>query len=362
MNTNDISKIDKNFKITTNLSEKDIQFHDVRREPFRGYGLNRFSEGNQFRRMPEEVARATSEGVYYLHTNTAGGRVRFKTNSEYIAIKAIMPDVCHMPHMPLSGSSGFDMYEYKNGKHTYVVSLIPPADLKNGFESVKHFGANEMRDLIINFPLYNNLNSLYIGLQSSAVLQQGEEYSQAKPVLYYGSSITQGGCASRPGNSYQAIISRKLDCDYINLGFSGSGKAEEAIANYMASSDISAFVCDYDYNAPSVEYLEQTHGRLYNIFRTKQPLTPIIMISKPDFDRAADDNNKRRAIILETYLSAVKSGDKNVYFIDGETLFGQENRDCCTVDGCHPNDLGFERMATVIGGVLEKILISKVLK
>ncbi len=357
MNKNDISKIDPNFKITTDLPEKDIYFYDVRLQPFKGYGLYRFSEGEQFRRIPEDVARKTSEGVHYLRTNTAGGRVRFKTNSKYIAIKSIMPDVCHMAHMPLLGSSGFDMYEYKNGRYTFVKAFVPPTDLKHGYESIMHFETNEMHDLTINFPLYNNLDSLYIGLQDTAVLQPAEEYSRPKPVLYYGSSITQGGCASRPGNSYQGIISRKLDCDYINLGFSGSGRAEEAIVTYLASLDISAFVCDYDHNAPSAEYLEQTHVRLYDIFRSKQPLTPILMISKPDFSSTSGADRRRRAIILETYLNALKRQDENVYFIDGETLFGLENRDCCTVDGCHPNDLGFERMATVIGGVLEKILV-----
>lgn len=120
---------------------------------------------------------------------------------------------------------------------------------------------------------------------------------------------------------------------------------------------IIVLVYDYDHNAPSPDYLAETHERLYNTFRSKQPLTPIIMISKPDFDSANGVDRRRRAIIMETYLNALKRQDENVYFIDGETLFGLENRDCCTVDGCHPNDLGFERMATAIGRVLEKILI-----
>lgn len=356
MNT-DISKIDPNFKITTMLTEEDIKFYDVRCEPFKGYGLYKFTEGKRFRRLPEEVAVSTSEGVLALHTNTAGGRVRFKTDSKYIAIKSVMPNACNMAHMTLLGSSGFDIYENKNNSNIYIKSFMPPTDLKDGYESIIYFETTEMRDLTINFPLYNNLDSLYIGLQNSAVLKRGREYKYKKPVLFYGSSITQGGCASRPGNCYQNIISRKFDCDYINLGFSGNGKAEEAIVSYMASLDISAFVCDYDHNAPTLEYLDQTHSRLYDLFRSKQPLTPVVFISKPDFNNSNGEDNKRRTVIYNTYQNAVDRGDKNVYFIDGETLFGKENRDCCTVDGCHPNDLGFERMARVIGGVLEKILI-----
>lgn len=352
----DISKIDPNLKVTTTLNEEDIQFYDVRNEPFRGYGLYKFSEGTQFRRMPEDVAKETSEGVFALHTNTAGGRVRFKTNSKYIAIKSIMPDICNFPHMTLIGTSGFDLYENVNNSSNYVKSFMPPVGMKNGYESIIYFETNEMRDLTINFPLYNNLDSLYIGIQNSAVLERGGEYKYKKPVLYYGSSITQGGCASRPGNCYQNIISRKLDCDYINLGFSGGGRAEETIVNYMASLDISVFVCDYDHNAPTVEYLNQTHGKLYELFRNKQPYTPIIFVSKPDFKVSSEDDINRRSIIYQTYQNAVNRGDQNVYFIDGETLFGTENRDCCTVDSCHPNDLGFERMAVIIGSVLEKSL------
>lgn len=352
----DISKIDPNFKVTTSLTEADIQFFDVRNEPFKGYGLYEFSEGEQFRRLPEEVAKVTSDGVYDLHTNTAGGRVRFKTDSKYIVIKSVMSNVCNFAHMTLLGTSGFDIYENKNNRSSYIKSFIPPTDLKNGYESIIYFDTNEIRDLTINFPLYNNLDSLYIGIQNSAILERGEEYIYQKPVLFYGSSITQGGCASRPGNCYQNIISRKLDCDYINLGFSGNGKAEEAIVSYMSSLDISVFVCDYDHNAPTVEYLEQTHGRMYDMIRGEHPNTPIIMISKPDFKDCNNDDHKRRSVIFETFQNAINNGDHNVYFIDGETLFGEDNRDCCTVDGCHPNDLGFERMAKVIGSVLEEIL------
>jgi hypothetical protein len=117
----------------------------------------------------------------------------------------------------------------------------------------------------------------------------------------------------------------------------------------MADLDVSVFVMDYDHNAPSVDHLLYTHERLFKIIRNGSPQLPVILVSKPDFDNNVEDNILRRDIIYSTYLHAVKQGDKNVYFIDGQRLFKDENRDACTVDGCHPNDAGFLRMAEVIG-------------
>lgn len=174
--------------------------------------------------------------------------------------------------------------------------------------------------------------------------------------MYYGSSITQGGCASRPGNSYPAIISRMLNCDYINFGFSGNAKGEDIIVEYMASLNMSVFVCDYDHNTPSTEHLLNTHERLYKKIREGNPELPIVFISKPDFDSNVPLNIQRRNIIYSTYINAINNGDKNVYFIDGESLFKSEGRDSCTVDGCHPNDLGFMRMAETIGYMIKKLI------
>ncbi len=348
----DVANYDGSLKVSTDITEDKITFYSVRNKPFKIFGLFNVRDGQPFRRMPQEVADATSESVKSLNLNTAGGRVRFTTDSEYVALKAVMSVLNLMSQMPLSGSSGFDMYV--DGE--FCKAFTPPVKIKDGFEEVYHFGSKRMRDIEINFPLYNPVDDLFVGLETFSVVKDAPVYKYKTHVVYYGSSITQGGCASRPGNSYQAIISRKLDCNYINFGFSGSARGEDSIVSYMADLDMSVFVCDYDHNAPDVEHLRATHDKLYKKIRGKNPGLPIIFISKPDFDRSIEDASKRRAVIYETYMNALDSGDQNVYFIDGKSLFVGEYRDCCTVDGTHPNDAGFIRMADIIGKEIERCL------
>jgi len=352
-----ISKIDENFIVSASLGVDDVMFYDIRNEPFKVYGLYNYVQELEFKRMPDKIARATSEGVGILNRNTAGGRVRFKTSSPYIAIKVKMPSVTFKPHMTLAGSSGFDLYINKKGMSTFYKTFMPPVDMKNGYESIIYFNDNTEKDLTVNFPLYNDVTELYIGLQQASSVTNGAEYNHQTPVVFYGSSITQGGCASRPGNCYPAIISRKIDCDYINLGFSGNAKGEDIMADYVASLNMSVFVYDYDHNAPDIEYLVNTHERMFKRIRTAQPELPIIIVSRPDFYIDIPCDTQRRNVIYSTYINAINAGDKNVYYIDGQNLFKDENRDSCTVDGCHPNDLGFMRMAEVIGYIISTIIL-----
>lgn len=350
-----ISDIDKNLLVKTELSRDDVVAYDVCSEPFKIYGvIEPENDTDRFRRMPESVAKNVSEGVMYLNTNTAGGRVRFKTDAEYMAVHALMPadKICRSSHFAFSGSSGFDLYTEEDGKQYYIHTFIPPMDMTDGFVSeFTNIPKPCMREYTLNMPLYSDVSKLYIILNSGAHLLPCREYAINTPIVYYGSSITQGGCASRPGNSYQSIISRELDCNYINLGFSGNAKAEDVIANYIAGLDMSAFVYDYDYNAPNVEHLEKTHKRMFDIVRASNPDIPIICVSRPVsvWFGNKDEEDKRRKIILDTVSKAKMDGDKNVYFVDGADFASQSYvADSLSVDGCHPNDLGFMCMAEVI--------------
>lgn len=345
-----ISQIDSNFVVQTTLNIDNIKFYDIQDEPFSLYGVH--FENGAYRRLPENIAKAVSEKVYNLHLHTAGGRVKFITNSRFVAINAVMPRIGKMPHFALTGSAGFDLYTGK--KEEYYASFVPSFNVSDGYESVIHFDNRAQREITINFPLYSSVSALYIGVEEGAVLKKSSGYKHKKPIAFYGSSITQGGCASRPGNAYESIIARKLQTDYWNLGFSGNAKAEDAIAQYISTLDLSVFVYDYDHNAPSVSHLKDTHQKMFLTIRKRNPQLPIVILSRPK--RTLNNEEKERlAIIKKTYTEAVAAGDKNTYFIDGPTLMKYAGNDG-TVDGCHPNDLGFYSMAKVLVRQLKTLI------
>ncbi len=345
----DISKTDRNFEVKTNIQKNNIKFYNAEDSVFSVYGV--FKENGKYRRMPEIVAKSVSEGVYQLHTNTAGGRVRFVTDSSYIAIHADMDGVARVPHFALTGSAGFDLYINNQHKKTFV----PPYDMSDGFEGLADFCVKEEREVTINFPLYSDVCELYIGLEQDAMIKEAPAYRNEKPIVFYGSSITQGGCASRPAMTYQNILSRQLNYDYISLGFSGCALAEDTISNYIKKLEMSLFVYDYDHNAPTEEHLKATHQKMFTAIREENPTLPIIIMSRPKFSLLPSEE-RHLQIIQKTYTDALLSGDKNVYFINGEALTRFCENDG-TVDGCHPTDFGFVSMAKALREILETISI-----
>lgn len=349
---NQVEKADKNLQVAKSIGRDDVVFYNVRSEPFSVYGL--IYEGGMFRRMPEAVAKSVSEGVYALHANTAGGRVRFRTDSEYVAIYAKMPQVYRGPHFPLTGSAGFDLYVRENGADKYIHTFMPPSDILDGYESIAQFGNSEMREYTIHFPTYSSVSELYVGVKEGAKVEPGRAYRAGSPIVYYGSSITQGACASRPGNIYENIISRRYNCDYVNLGFSGGAKGEQTMTDYIKNLDMSLFVYDYDENAPSAEYLAQTHEPMFRAIREANPELPIIMLSKPR-SWLYEHEKERLAVIRRTYENALAQGDQNVYLIPGTELMKEAGPDG-TVDNLHPNDLGFASMAGVLGDEIGRIM------
>ena len=364
-----IEDVDKNLKLPTKLDKDDIVFYDIRKAPFEIYGLCDPEKEGPFLRMPPEVPAAVNENLTILNQSTAGGRVRFSTDSKYIAIKVSMPRPRVMNHMPVTGSVGFDVY-CDTDAGSYFCGILAPSfnirgesfetsiDFKNGgkFETILTLHGEGVKNYTINFPTYSGFTELYIGLQETAYVGGGARYAYDKPILYYGSSITQGGCSSRPGTTYQSIISRRFNVDHVNLGFSGNGKGEDPVIEHIASLDPLIFVCDYDYNAPSVEHLKNTHEKLYRKIREKNPTVPYIMLSRPSAGAASYETIcLRREIVFETFMKARKEGDKNVFYIDGESIFRGRDADAATVDDCHPNDYGFILMADAIEAEILRI-------
>ena len=342
---------DANMIVETRINRPGIRFYDIEEEPIRLYGL--FREGDFLARLPMEVADVTVGKAHPgTRSNNAGGRVRFITNSPYVAVHLKIDDPYVYASMPVTGSLGLDCYV----GDAYAGTFVPPVRIEdNIIESVVNLGAVEERMITVNLPQYTNIEKMYIGIDGDCKISRAPDYRIEKPVVFYGSSITNGACASRPGMSYENQLSRALDFNYINLGFGGCAKGESEMAEYIASLDMSAFVYDYDHNAPTPAYLEATHEPFFKIIRAKHPTLPVIMISRPA-GRVTPEVIRRFEIIKATYENAVRAGDKNVYLVNGAQFFPEEIRLDCTSDNTHPTDLGFYYMAKAIKPHLREAL------
>lgn len=347
---------DKNL-IAQRPTAEGIEYYDIRETNADMYGVFFDEENGKYARLTKSFAKTVSDGVAILSEHTAGGRIRFKTNSRVLRIKTEWDELVRFVHFPLTGSCALSLYaDYNDGSSKFIHCFIPPLNPENGYEAEYKIPDYIKADgYTLYMPLYNSLNKLWIGVSQGEKIDSGLKYKRKEKVVFYGSSITQGGCTSKAGNEYEGILSRWYDFDYVNLGFSGNAKGEDNMAEYIASLSPDVFVYDYDYNAPTVEHLENTHERFFKIFRKTNPYVPVVFMSRCSFDINPPESALRREVIKRTYENAKASGDNNVYFIDGQTLFGDKDWDGCTMDNCHPNDLGFYRMAQGVAPVLEKI-------
>jgi hypothetical protein len=354
--------IDKNMIVNTTIGDAEVAWYDVRRAPFSLHGLYDPENMPIFCRVPFDVAEATSKGVAALSKESAGGRVRFSTNSPYIAVRAKYRVVGRSSHVTLVSTTGFDLYIDGEYGSRYVKEFRMPYDMVDSYEQIVYLDGDAMRSYTVNFPIHAVVESLEIGLKPDAEIGAARPYRDIAPVLFYGSSIVHGTAASRPGTIYPSIISRELNIDFRNIGFSGMAKGEPALAKWMASLPMSVFVCDYDHNAPTVEHLENTHYALYETIREKNPDVPYIMITRPDYwtlPREQEFILQRRDVIMASYLKARAAGDKNVYFIDGLSFNVGAHQYEMSLDSVHPNDAGFIRMADSIGTVIRHALEKK---
>ena len=348
----DLFQIDKNMATETVIEKDGLVFVTPEDERIRLYGVFKTERG--YCRMPDEVAKSVNTGVAGLNYNTAGGRVRFKTNSKRIAIIASRDTTYNPDHMTFTNVAGFDVYD----GHTYVTTFRPGSYVggKNTFESSTGFSDAKERVITINFPNYGPVCSLYIGVEQGATLEAAPDYTYEKPVIFYGSSVTQGGCCSRAGLNYPSVLSRMLDMNFTNLGFSGSCKGELEMAEYIAGLEKSALIMGFDHNAPSPEFLAERHEPFFKRIRELCPDLPIVFITRAAFI-PNPDRDARLAVVQRTYDNARAAGDENVYFVPTPNSLAPIGNDG-TVDGCHPNDLGFWFMAQgiypTLKGILEK--------
>lgn len=302
-------------------------------------GLPWFNEDKPaLRRLPARLKDTFRAPVWSLAQSPSGGRIRFKTDSKIIGVVAQSPNNSSMHHMTIIGQSGLDLYA--NGE--YIGSAWP--DKTNSI--VKEWSVGQerkMRDITIYLPLYKGITVKEIVLEKDAKTEAPGAFAVPRPVVYYGSSITQGGCASNPGTSCQAYVSRWLNVDFVNLGFSGNGLGEPAVAQAISEIDASCFVLDY-WGNPKPDVYKQTMPGFVDILRKKYPTTPILVCSPyyttTETVGGGNDSVAKRQIASEFVAARRNGGDKNIYYINGLEMLSREQADGL-VDGGHANSLGF---------------------
>ncbi len=329
--------------------------------PVKVYGIPFFEKNRKLERFPEDIRAKLIEfhsqfgesTIEHIATRTVGARAAFRTDSKNIKIEIKVKTLAHDVGMSRFSCSSAAVYTGTGEKLIFRGLAVPGFDDMLG--EIEFTTENGTDDVMIFFPRNEIVEDIVITLDDSAEILPPTPYKYEKPVVFFGSSITEGGHASLVTNAYTALLSRWLNFDYYNFGLSGSCLGQLSIAELICSLEPSVFVYDYDHNAFSAEYLKNTHEPFFKVVREKLPDLPVIMMSTPNYDHMPEAD-ERREIIKATYENAKASGDKNVYFIDGKDFFGDEERQFCTTDTTHPNDYGFHKMARVIEPVMKKIL------
>lgn len=352
------------------VTEKDVQWissHDPR---FSLHGVIFDEEIGLYTRVPRKVAESVSKSVATLSLRLSGGRLRFVSDSPYIAIRASMPAFMPLTNISMTASHGFSVFV--DGK--FRQRLSPPA---NAFfeagvnysspltsrirfaESKPTLDSWEKGEHLyeIYLPIFGGVAELYVGVKEGSVIKPAPKYKHEKPMLFYGSSIMQGAGASRPGADFASIIANWLDSDFINLGFSGSGNAEPEILDYINSIDASLYAYDYNLYDDRPERVLPPHYDIYRKIRDSHPDAAILLYDKPAYDHDSTFE-RRRDIIRATYERARSEGDENVFIVEATELFCGLDPSLCIVDASHPSDLGSMNMATAmynkIKGYFEK--------
>jgi len=352
-------KLDKNMSLQE-VDADGIRWFDPKELPFELIGFEWIKQDSVYRRLPVSPDYEIRDAVDQLANHTAGGQIRFRTDSRRILIRAEIRERSGMYHMPATGQSGFDLYVLEGNVQRYLKTTRFPHD-DTQYE-VELFDDNEkqLRSLTLNFPLYNGVNSVRIGFEEGAVVETPHPFKRLGKIVIYGTSITQGGCVTRPGMAYSNILSRKLDIQFVNLGFSGNGRGEPELAHLINQIEgITMIILDYEANAN--ETITSTIGPFVEILRLKHPEIPILIMSKtryasartgsPDYKLLMHNRDFQRDLVAKRK----KEGDKNIYFLDGSTVLGDDYYEC-TVDGSHPTDLGSYRIAGALSNAIEEIL------
>jgi hypothetical protein len=307
---------------------------------------------NAYDRLPAKAEGKVTKSVWWLSHHSSGLRVRFRSDAKTIYVHwTLTSEKLTIPHMPDIGVSGLDLYcREKNGSWGWLASGQPKAQSNRAaFPGTP----GVLSEYLLYLPLYNGVSNLEIGVSAGSRLEAAPARAgeDARPVVFYGTSITQGSSASRPGLAFTAIVGRRLDAPIVNLGFSGSGKMEPAMSDLLSEIDARLYVVDCLWNM-SPEMFQERAGPFLRALRAKRPSTPILLLEDSNVWNTSPTDKGRIARDLVEKLSA--EGIKGLCFQDNENMLGTDREG--TVDGCHPNDIGMVRCADALTPVLEKFL------
>ena len=331
-----------------------IRFHDGHEFTI----IGRFHSEKTYARFPESYRDKLREPVWNLGQHSAGISIRFRSNSPFITVKWTVKNDAVMDHMPFTGIKGVDLYSFVDGNWKYI-NTGRVQGKSNEFTLVRGAG-DTYREYLLNLPLYDGADTVLIGISNSAAITVPlENYLIAKkPVVYYGSSIAQGGCASRPGLLFTNILARKMDRSFINMGFSGNGTFDLSVGEAMCETDAALYVIDCNPNTTR-DLIYERAVALVKYLKEKRPEVPVLLVEAfhyvNGFGKPLESENEKKNIELERAFKTLKeSGIKGLYYREGEGLIGDDYEG--TVDGVHPNDIGMMRIAEALEPTIRKLV------
>jgi len=326
-------------------NEPKVKYYDNNYFLIEGTTFQDSVKENLYDRFPSSYKDKVREAVWSLSKSSAGISVRFSSNSTSIKVRWELLRDAKMNHMAETGIKGIDLYCRIDGSWQFVNTARPTGKV-NDFALISNM-TPEWREFKMYLPLYDGVTKLEIGIDSLSTIRKPLK-STRKPLVFYGTSITQGGCASRPGMVHTSIISRKLDVDCINFGFSGNGRMEKPVAELISGIDASVFVIEC-VNNMTPEQINENTIPLVEIIRSKHPVTPIVFVEGFIGETAYLNESSMDAIVARNdmlkneYQKRADRGFKNIYYIKEAGGKGTDHE--ATVDGVHLTDLGFLRYA-----------------
>ena len=313
-------------------------------------------------RLPAAAEKEVRPPVWSLSRHSAGMVARFRAETSELSVRySLTSDRIAMPHMPATGVSGVDLYARDDqGRERWVQVSRPTGQTVNAVlaRGIDPPTTRGMREFALYLPLYNGVTKLEIGVASGGKLQPLAPRKD-KPIVFYGTSIMHGACASRPGMAIPAILGRRLGVPMINLGFSGNGRMELEVGKYLCQLDAAVHVIDCLPNLQGDQVAERTIP-LVRQLRAAQPEVPILLVEDRTYSNAGffassrARHEKSRQALRSSFEQLREEGDRRLYYLEGKDLIGSDG-DGAT-DGSHPSDLGMIRYADQYEPILRTIL------